>query len=305
VRVLVIANPRATATTARERRVLANALGAHAELGIEETANRGHAAAIACRAMREGTDVVIALGGDGTVNEVVNGVLTDGIHSAVPSVGIVPAGSTNVFAQALGLPNDPMEATDELMAALRDGRRRVVSLGRAGERWFTFAAGMGFDAAVVGAVERHRRKGHRSTHSLYVRTAFREYLHTDRRRGALTVERPDGTSTNGLHMAIVTNTTPWTFLGSRPVTPTPQASFDEGLDLYARKRMGLVSVLFGMTQLMRRGQPVDPGALVEHDLAALTVRASRPTPVQVDGDFLGDHTEIEFWSIPRAISMVV
>src|SRR6476646_5955128 len=134
--------------SARERDVLAHALGGADELQIEETANRGHAAALACRAMRSNVDVVVALGGDGTVNEIVNGLLTDGVHDGVPALGIVPAGSTNVFARALGLPNDPIEATGVLLEALRAGRRRRVSVGRLDERWFVFAAGVGFDAAI-------------------------------------------------------------------------------------------------------------------------------------------------------------
>ncbi|MEP7179785.1 MAG: acylglycerol kinase family protein, partial [Pseudonocardiales bacterium] len=97
MRVLVVVNPNATATTVRERDVLAHALGSASDLQIVETANRGHAAALACRAMRDGADIVVALGGDGTVNEVVNGLLTDGVHDTVPALGIVPAGSTNVF----------------------------------------------------------------------------------------------------------------------------------------------------------------------------------------------------------------
>ena len=185
------------------------------------------------------------------------------------------------------------------------GRRRLVSLGRADDRWFTFAAGVGFDAAVVGQVEKHRRKGRRSTHALYIRTAVSEFFRSDRRHGPLTVDRPDGTSTSGLHMAVVANTTPWTYVGKRPVTPTPEASFDEGLDLYARRSMRLAPLLFGVAQILRNGSHRDPGALVEHDLAGLTIRSSRPIPVQVDGDYIGEHTEIRFWSIPRAISMLV
>ena len=159
MRVLVIANPRATATTARQRDVVVHALAADSKLEVEETANRGHAAALACRAMRDGVDVVIALGGDGTVNEVVNGLLTDGVHSQVPALGVIPAGSTNVFARALGLPNDPIEATSVLIDAMTAQRWREIGLGRADQRWFVFAAGFGYDAAVVSAVEGHRRRG--------------------------------------------------------------------------------------------------------------------------------------------------
>src|SRR5689334_21000243 len=155
--------------SARERDVLAHALGGADELQIEETANRGHAAALACRAMRSNVDVVVALGGDGTVNEVINGLLTDGVHPGVPALGIVPAGSTNVFVRALGLPNDRIEATGALLEGLRSGTYRPVSLGLADDRYFCFAAGLGFDAAIVHGVEGKRRQGKRSTHLLYAR----------------------------------------------------------------------------------------------------------------------------------------
>ncbi|MCW2529195.1 MAG: diacylglycerol kinase family lipid kinase [Pseudonocardiales bacterium] len=306
VRVLVVANPRATATSPRQRRVLLDALRQASDVVIEETANRGHAAALACRAMRERVDVVVALGGDGTVNEVVNGVLTDGLHKHVPAVGVVPAGSTNVFARALGLPNDPFEATGALLEALTANRRRHISLGRADDRWFLFAAGFGFDAAVVAAVERSRRKGTRSTHALYVRTALREYAAEIRKDPTITLQRPDGTEQPGLHLAIITNVSPWTFLGNRPITPTPHASFDNGLSLYARRNMGLLSLGRGLTHLVADDKtPSGRGVVVEEDLPGFVLHSSEPLPFQVDGDFLGDRTEVRFWGIRRALSVVV
>jgi hypothetical protein len=149
--------------SARERDVLAHAVGGADELQIEEPANRGHAAALACRAMRSNVDVVVALGGDGTVNEIVNGLLTDGVHDGVPALGIVPAGSTNVFARALGLPNDPIEATGVLLEALRAGRRRRER--RAARRTLVrLRRGRGLPrAAVIAGVERLRQKGRKST----------------------------------------------------------------------------------------------------------------------------------------------
>src|SRR5689334_19408456 len=191
--------------SARERDVLAHALGGADELQIEETANRGHAAALACRAMRSNVDVVVALGGDGTVNEIVNGLLTDGLHDGVPALGVVPAGSTNVFARALGLPNDPIESTGVLLEALRSTSRRAVSLGRVDDRWFTFAAGFGFDAAIVEGVERQRRKGKTSTHALYARVGVREYFRSDRRHPRLHVQLEDGTTYDDIHFVIVGN----------------------------------------------------------------------------------------------------
>ena len=306
MRVLVVANPRATATSPRQRRVLTDALSRTATVTVEETANRGHAAALAGRAMRDGVDVVVALGGDGTINEVVNGVLTDGVHDGVPGIGVVPAGSTNVFARALGLPNDPVEATAVLLEALAARRRRIVSLGRADDRWFLFAAGFGFDAAVVAAVERARRRGQRSTHSLYVRTAVRQFAAATHRRPAVTLIRADGSRQPGLHFVVATNVSPWTYLGPRPLTPTPRASFDHGLSLYARRSMGVVSITRGLAHLLAVDKtPSGRGVLVEDDLPGFVLRSDRPLPLQVDGDYLGDRSEVRFWGVLRALAVVV
>ncbi|HEY3712982.1 MAG TPA: diacylglycerol kinase family protein [Jatrophihabitantaceae bacterium] len=307
MRVLVVVNPRATAMSERQRDVLAHALGSSADLQIERTANRGHAAALACRAMRDEVDVVIALGGDGTVNEVANGLLTDGVHDKVPALGVVPAGSTNVFARAIGLPNNPIEATGALLDGLRHGRRRPISLGRLEDRWFTFTAGVGFDAAIVAGVEKHRARGKRSTHALYARVGVREFLRSDRRHPKLHVELPDGSSVDNLFYAIVANCDPWTFIGNRPLRPTPEASFDGGLDLYARKRMGTVSAVYSLAQMARKKPKSNGGwgALLEHDLPGFVLHADEPIPVQVDGDLLEPREKMQFWSIPKALSVVI
>jgi diacylglycerol kinase family enzyme len=306
VRVLVVTNPRATATTLRERDVLIHALGSVAELDIVETANRGHAAALACRAMRDGTDVVVAFGGDGTVNEVVNGLLTDGLHTEVPALGVVPAGSTNVFARALGLPNDPIESTGVLLDGLRTGHRRAVSLGQLDERWFVFAAGVGYDAAIVAAVERQRGKGKRSTHVLYARAGVREFFRADRRHPHLHVELPDGTTLDGVHFAMVTNTDPWTYVGNRPLHPTPEVTLDNGLALYARRRMTAPGMLFSLARMSGNHPHVGRfGAYVRHDLDSLTIRADQPMPVQVDGDLLTPRDTLTFRTQARAIQVVM
>ncbi len=306
MRVLVVANPHATATTARERDVLAHALGSNAELTVEETANRGHAAALACRAMRDGTDAVVALGGDGTVNEVVNGLLTDGVHPGVPALGVVPAGSTNVFARALGLPNDPIEATGVLLEGLRTGNRRAVSLGVLDDRWFVFAAGIGFDAAIVAGVERQRGKGKRSTHALYIRVGLREFLRADRRHPYVHVDLPDGTTLDNVYFALITNADPWTYVGNRPLHPTPAVTFDNGLALYARRRMNAAGMLFSMIRMSGASPRVGRrGAHVRHDLDGVIIRADHPLPVLVDGDLLPPQDKLVFRTVPRAVQLIV
>ncbi len=306
MRVLVVVNPRATAMSPRERDVLAHALAGEATLEVVDTANRGHAAALACRAMRAGTDVVVALGGDGTVNEVINGLLTDGVHPRVPALGIVPAGSTNVFVRALGLANNPIEATGQLLEGLRTGGRRTVSMGLADDRYFCFAAGLGFDAAIVHGVERARRKGKRSTHVLYARVGVNQFLHADRRHPQLHVELPDGSTLDDVFFTVVTNADPWTYVGNRPLRPTPQVGFDTGIALYARRRMSTPGMLWSMARLSGDRPHVGRrGAYVLHDLDQFTVRSDRSLPFQVDGDALDEREKVTFRSVPAAIRVVV
>ncbi|SHF75558.1 Diacylglycerol kinase family enzyme [Jatrophihabitans endophyticus] len=306
MRVLVVTNPRATAMSDRERDVLAHALASDAELEVAETANRGHAAALACRAMRNGTDVVVALGGDGTVNEVINGLLTDGVHDGVPALGVVPAGSTNVFVRALGLPNDPIEATGSLLEGLRSGSRRSVSMGMADDRYFCFAAGLGFDAAIVHGVERKRRQGKRSTHVLYSRVGVSEFFRADRRHPKLHVELADGTRIEDVFFAVVTNADPWTYVGNRPLRPTPDVDFDTGLGLYARRRMRTLGVLVSMARLSGKRPRIGRfGARVVQDLDHITVVADEPMPFQVDGDALDSREKVTFRAVPDAIRVVV
>jgi len=305
MRALVVVNPRATAMSPRERDVLAHALGSETDLEVAETENRGHAAALACRAMRNGTDLVVALGGDGTVNEVINGLLTDGVHDHIPALGVVPAGSTNVFVRALGLPNDPIEATGALLEGLRSGTYRTVSMGMADDRYFCFAAGLGFDAAVVHGVERQRRKGKRSTHVLYARVGVAEFFRGNRRHPRLHVELPDGTRFDDVYFTIVANADPWTYVGNRPLHPTPETNFEDGLGLYARRRMGVAGMLWSMARLSGADPRIGRrGAHVLHDLEGLTVLADEPVPFQVDGDALDTRDKVTFRSVPRAIRVV-
>ena len=305
MRALVVVNPRATAMTARELDVLAHALGSETDLEVAETANRGHASAIACRAMRNGTDIVVALGGDGTVNEVINGLLTDGVHPNVPALGVVPAGSTNVFVRALGIPKDPIEATGALLEGLRTGVRRSVSLGIADDRYFCFAAGLGFDAKVVHGVERKRSQGKRSTHVLYARVGVREFFTDDRRHPRMRVELPDGTQLDDIYFAIVANADPWTYVGNRPLHPTPDVTFDTGLDIYARRRMGTAGMLLSMARLSGNRPKVGKrGAFVIHDLDRLTLVADEPLPFQVDGDALDFREKVTLRSVPNGIQVV-
>ena len=307
MRALLIVNPKATATTERGRDILARALGSELKLDVATTQRRGHAVELARQAVHDDIEVVVTLGGDGTVNEVVNGLLADGLRQDLPALAVVPGGSANVFTRTLGLPRDPVEATSEVLAALREGRRRSLGLGLADDRWFTFCAGVGFDAEVVHEVETHRREGGRATPAAYVRTAIRHfYLGTDRRRPALRLARPGQPAEDGLFLAIVSNSSPWTYLGSRPVVPSPSASFDCGLDVVALRRMGTPIALRSVRRILhaRGGVPRGRAVLSLHDLDDFTVSAVRPVAVQVDGDYLGTGQEVRFRAVPDALCVI-
>src|ERR671929_844314 len=131
MRALVVVTRAATATTAKTRDVLLRALASELKVDLAETTHRGHAQELGRRAVADGVDVVVTLGGDGVVNEVVNGLLADGPSPSLPVLAVVPGGSTNVFSRALGRSRDPVEATAEILDALRNGRTRLVSLGTA------------------------------------------------------------------------------------------------------------------------------------------------------------------------------
>lgn len=292
-------NPKATATSVRARDVLAHALASEVKLDVAETTHRGHATELAAQATRDGLDVVVALGGDGTANEVVNGLLHAGPQPGLPALGVVPAGSTNVFARALGLPNNAVEATSQLLEALLEDRRRTIGLGQADERYFTFNAGLGIDAGAVRRVERARSKGRTATQPLYVRSAVKEHFFGPGHM--LTVELPDG-GTLRLALALICATDPWTYLGNRPVRPCPDASFDTGLDLFGLTRAPTPVVLRHLSQILRGG-PHGKRVVLLHDLASFTVTGDGPLPFQLDGDELGDRTSVVLRSVPSALQV--
>ncbi|EHR52533.1 sphingosine/diacylglycerol kinase-like enzyme [Saccharomonospora marina XMU15] len=307
MRAVLVVNPQATATTPGGRDVLAHALASQVKLDVVETEHRGHAMAVAEAAAADGIGLVVAHGGDGTVNEVVNGLLagTDGRpgqFDSVPMLGVVPGGSANVFARALGLPRDPVEATHVLLRALEHGHGRQVGLGRAGERWFTFNAGMGWDADVVAEVE--QRRGKQTGPSLYLRTAVSCYLRHPRGRTPLTVRLP-GEEPVEVRTAFVSNTAPWSYLGARPVQLNTECSFDTGLGLFALTSLGLPTVLRHVGQALRKRARHRGGRLLRHDdLAIVSITAHEQVNLQVDGDLVGQRRHVEFVSVPRALTVV-
>jgi diacylglycerol kinase family enzyme len=311
MRALLVVNPNATTTTERGRDILVRALRSQVSLDVAYTQRRGHAVDLAREAARDGLDLVVTLGGDGTVNEAINGLMTFDAGAAAdraqdrPALAVVPGGSTNVFARALGLPSDWAEGTGAILEALRDRRERIVGLGRADDRYFTFCAGLGFDAEVVRRVDQARHKGSTSTPLLYFRSTMAQLAATNRRVPLLTLQLPGESAQAGLAWMLVQNTAPWTYIGERAVNPNPRASFDTGLDVLGLKTLPMAGTAKAMAELALRGRsPRGKQVVRMHDLPGFTLTAAKPIAFQVDGEYLGEVDKLDFASVPGALRVV-
>jgi diacylglycerol kinase family enzyme len=204
------------------------------------------------------------------------------------------------------MPVHPVDATGAILEALRSGHSRRVGLGMADDRWFTFNAGLGFDADVVRLIERRRRAGDPTSHARFVRAAFGQFFASDRRHPALTLQRPGHDPVHGLHFALISNTAPWTYLGEREVQPSPEASFDTGLDLFAPRTMRTLFTLRYVRRALVGAPPTRSRRLLRvHDLTEFTLRASRPTALQVDGDWIGERDSVRFRAVPNVLQVIV
>jgi diacylglycerol kinase family enzyme len=312
---LLIANPQATSTTAGMRDVITRALGHEVDLEVVTTTHRGHAEQLASDS--HGLDLLITLGGDGTINEAVNGMLNSG-HPDLPMLAAIPGGSANVMARALGFPNDAIEATGMILESLRTDSSHDVGLGNArftpvetGEarsHWFTINAGVGIDADVIASMEAQRAGGRAASPTRYVWTAAQEYFGDLGRRGAspLSLQLPGEDPIEGLAMAIIQNTAPWTFFGPLAINPCPRASFDLGLDVFAPHSLApLPAARFGLRMLRGSTAGAVPGQLtLLHDEMEFTIRAAIPTALQLDGDSMGHIDAVSFHYTPHALGIV-
>ncbi|MDX6738896.1 diacylglycerol/lipid kinase family protein [Actinocorallia sp. A-T 12471] len=310
---MLIANPKASTTTRKVRDLLVRAFVGDLEVELAETGHRGHAIELAARAAREEYDVLIALGGDGTVNEAVNGLMSvPGTAETRPALAILPGGNANVFARSLGLPGDPMRSLAAILGALRGGHTRTVALGHVTtgqeSRYYTFTAGAGFDAEVVEAVEEARAKGSgKASNLLYVQCALRRFFAGTNRSLPALEAHANGRVARGIFLAFVANTSPYTYLGPRPIVPSPRASLGAGLDLFAIRTLRTGPVLAALAHMLlpATGGPRGRQIVELHDASELTLTARRPIALQVDGDYVGTREHMVFRSVPAALRVVI
>ena len=284
------------------------------DLDVERTQYRGHARELAAAAHAE---LIIVLGGDGSINEVVNGVMDilgpngaapggDGSTGGPPLIAVIPGGGANVLARALGLPVDAAAAIRRVREVIAAGRYRTIGLGLAGDRYFTFSAGLGMDAETVREVERLRAAGRRESTPLFLRTMMRQYYSTDRRRPALTLERDGQPPISDLFLTIITNRSPWTYFRDRPLLPVPNPDFNSGLDVLALRRIRMTTIFNAVGQMLyiRSRPPRGRDMLSVLGSESLTVRSARPIAFQVDGEYLGETKAVKFQFVPHALRVV-
>jgi diacylglycerol kinase family enzyme len=302
-RMLVIVNPYATTVSDRLKNLVVYALRGSYQVDAIDTEARGHATELCREAAREGYDVVVAFGGDGTVNEAANGLA--GSNTAL---SCLPGGRTNVYCRMLGIPTDVVDATEHLLQLADDWRPRRVDLGHVNERKFVFSAGLGLDASVVEQVDAHPRLKARLGEWYYAWTGLRTFnrrylLHPPQLEAELGDRRVSGVTT------IVQNAAPYTYFGNRPV------HMGEGSTLESGDMSGVV---------LRRARPIDIPTIVWRSLSRrarlsrhrqvhpftalnrLRVRSldERPLPLEVDGDYIGEVHEAEFGVTPKGILVV-
>jgi diacylglycerol kinase family enzyme len=280
---------------------VARRLSEVAEVELRLTERARHAIELAGE---PGADVVVAMGGDGTVNEVVNG-LPPGAAMAV-----VPAGATSVFARQLGLPRRTLPAAGLVAQAIRSGSQRTVGLGLANDRLFTFSAGMGLEAEATRVVdeERHTRFDGRRPGDLKVVAAALRTLRSD---GFALPERMtielEGRSIRCGYLAVA-NQHPYTYFGRLPVRTAPRARFTSALDAVAIGRLGPRQLwrlpVYGLVWPRHAGGH-DARVTYVHDVAALDLTCDEPVPLQLDGEYLGRVESAEVRYHPAAISVLI
>jgi len=313
MRAVLIVNPTATSTTPAGRDLLAHALKSRLQLTVEHTNHRGHGTELAQAAAKDGVDLVVVHGGDGTVSGVVNGLLGHPGSTPpwpVPAVAVVPGGSANVLARSLGISRDPVAATNQLIQLLDDYHRhqawRRIGLIDCGERWAVFNTGMGVDAEVVAAVEAERDKGGKVTPWRYVRAAVPAVWGYTRREPMLTLELPDRAPLTGISFVFVSNSSPWTFANDRPVWTNPECSFETGLGVFAPTGLKTIPTLRIVRQMFaKRPKFHFPNLITDDDVACLRVTSTGgPAACQFDGDYLGTRESMTFRAVPDALPVV-
>jgi len=308
-RMLIIVNPYATTVSDRLKNLVVYALQGRYDVEAVLTEAQHHATEIGREACEGDYDIVVAFGGDGTLNEVANGLAgTD-----VP-VSVLPGGSTNVVARTLGIPNDVVDATEHLLGLADDFRPRRIDLGVANGRRFVFACGAGLDATAARTVDSHPRMKARAGRWYYTYAAVSGFYGRYLRNPVRMRMQIDGATAEGI-TAIAQNSDPFTYFGNQPVRVCENAELDNGtlsIAMLRRAAQRDVPTIAARVLMKRLRTPLH--RQIEHFDTVTECRIEsvskdpegriRPFPVQVDGDYIGDHGELDIDIEPGALTIV-
>jgi diacylglycerol kinase family enzyme len=302
-RMLVVVNPCATTMSVRLKHLVVYALQGRYEVEAVDTQRKGHAIELCREAASEGYDVVVAFGGDGTINEAANG-----LAGTATALTCLPGGATNVYCRMLGIPNEVVDATEHLLRLADAWQPRPVDVGRVNDRWFTFASGAGLDATVVKRVDSHPRLKARFGPYYYAQAAIATFLEKYVVNPPHVIATAGGRETRGVSV-FVQNTQPYTYFRRRPVNLSDGASLQSGdFSGAVLTRANVLDVPTIAYRLLSKRARVGEHRRVHafDGLATLRVRSAdeRPVPVQVDGDFVGEHDEAVFSVLPGGLKIV-
>jgi diacylglycerol kinase family enzyme len=310
MRTLLVANTFATSTDDTIQAQVISELSKHLEITAINTSARNDAIEIAKSAQQQGFELVIGLGGDGTVNEIANGLLLDGPNPEGPLLAAIPGGNGNVFARNMGLSENPMEATAQILNAIDKKRFQEIGVGRIAtnnlSRWFLFNAGIGLDAAVLAEMEARRASGKTVSDLAYATLALRElFARTDRKHGSLSLVSDSGGIQRNAHFALIVNLAPWAYLGSKPLNPLPSASHHTALDVYAPTSLSLSSVLrLASRAIAGKSAENERNIISLSNQKQVHIQSETPLWIQVDGDVLTQSVELTATHIPNALRVL-
>ena len=210
MRTLLVANTFATSTDDAIQTRVVSELSKHLDITAVNTSARNDAIEIARSAQQQGFELVIGLGGDGTVNEIANGLLLDGPNPEGPLLAAIPGGNGNVFARNMGLSENPMEAAAQILSSIQNRKFQEIGVGRIAtnniSRWFLFNAGIGLDAAVLAEMEARRASGKTVSDFAYATLAIRElFARTDRKHGSISLVSDSSEVQRNAHFALIVN----------------------------------------------------------------------------------------------------
>lgn len=319
MKIILVVNPTASSVDPHSQVLVSKKLAEQHEVEILLTDGRGHAVELAQKASKGDADALIVYGGDGTLNEVANGLIGSDL-----SLGILPGGSTNVLSRIIGLDDDPIVATEQVLNGLKHRNFSKVGVGEVNDRIFLFHAGIGFDAKVIQRVEGRSDLKRWMSHLLFIYSGFMTWLWKyDKKESHFKLEFEDGDIVDGF-FSVCLNANPYTYLGSRPLNLVPQqksfklaqtfhfrgrgqSSFNEKLALATATSLKANELLRFVRKALSKKQSLkgDPAIDFRFGQEGFMVHSEREFPFQVDGDFLGYTTELQFRHRPDSLSLLL